>query len=378
MDGVIVHCDQYGNWAKVPGFENELWVSSLGWTWQFDVRRKVWLSPSKNEPRPKSGDVMIGHRDKDHRVHRLMAISFFGPPPSPSHTVDHIQKHGGDIVRERSDNRIENLRWASKSEQSLNRNKQKPRRDGRPVLLWRCDEPRETALWFPSSLKASQVLKLNAGSVSRAANGLDKNQIHGWHVEFAPTSEPAKIADDETFRAVDGFFVSQYGRALDPQTKQFAFTPQVNKGLWAPYLSKGDGKGGSITFAFHALVAKAWPEIVGEKPPADGYTIDHKNRDPSDNRASNLRWAAAQLQQTNKNPYAKNKTKQSTAIEMKAPGTHSWMRFASQCEAARSVNAEFGTNFRQGVISDRAKAPYSGRAILKGKHKGWSIRSAEQ
>lgn len=378
LDGAVVHSDQYGDWAKVPGLENELWVSSQGWAWQFDVRRNIWLSPCKHAPKLPYGDVFIGHRHKDYRVHRLMALAFFGPPPSASHTVDHIQKHGGDIIRERSDNRIENLRWASKHEQALNKNKQKPRRDGRPVLMWRCDEPKETALWFPSSLKAAKVLNLNAGSVSRVATGLIQDQVGGWTGEFALTTEPAKIADDEVFREVDGFFVSQHGRALDPQTKKFAFTPRVNKGLWCAYLHKGNGRGGTIPCMFHALVAKAWPDIVGERPPGDGYSIDHKNRDPSDNRAANLRWADAHLQATNRDPYAIDNSKMMTPVEMQAPGTDLWMKFASQCEAARSVNAKFGTNFRQGVISDRMKPPYSGRAINKGKHKGWSIRKAEQ
>ena len=46
-------------------------------------------------------------------VHRLVAEAFIGPRPD-DHTVDHIN-------RVRDDNRVENLRYATASEQNLNR-----------------------------------------------------------------------------------------------------------------------------------------------------------------------------------------------------------------------------------------------------------------
>lgn len=49
-----------------------------------------------------------------HRVHDMVAIAFHGPPPSSSHTADHLN-HTVD------DNRAVNLRWACKSMQCKNR-----------------------------------------------------------------------------------------------------------------------------------------------------------------------------------------------------------------------------------------------------------------
>ena len=46
-------------------------------------------------------------------VHRLVAEAFIGPRPEDQ-TVDHIN-------RVRNDNRVENLRYATASEQNLNR-----------------------------------------------------------------------------------------------------------------------------------------------------------------------------------------------------------------------------------------------------------------
>jgi hypothetical protein len=48
------------------------------------------------------------------RVHVLVAETFLGPKPSPEHTVDHIDR---DI----KNNRVYNLRWASRHEQLMNR-----------------------------------------------------------------------------------------------------------------------------------------------------------------------------------------------------------------------------------------------------------------
>ena len=371
---------QHGQWGLAihdgVEFNGELYVSTKGWIWQYDIRCKKWFEPSKPEPNKFTGDVIVSHRGRGYRVHRLMACTFIGECPGPGYTVDHITKYGGDLVRERSDNRIENLRWASKRDQALNRNKQKPRRDGKPVLVWKVGTSEESAQWYKSALFASKKLGLNAGSVSRTADNPGAT-TGGFHVKRALTNEPLKIADDESFREVDGFFVSQYGRALDPQTQSFAFTPKRTKGLIYAYLSKARGDGvRTIATPFHVLVARAWPDIVGECPGPD-YTVDHINVFEWDNRAFNLRWSTASQQNKNKKPH-KITQKSAVAVELKPPESETWLFFETQCDAVRTVNARFGTNIKQTVLSDSLKVSPNGRTINKGKHKGWSIRAAKQ
>jgi len=55
-------------------------------------------------------------KQKPLSVARTMLSTFVGPPPSPHHTADHIQSEN------KTDNRLENLRWFDKSGQSTNRN----------------------------------------------------------------------------------------------------------------------------------------------------------------------------------------------------------------------------------------------------------------
>lgn len=135
----------YGEWKQVPGLEDELQVSSMGWVRQLNVKTNSWFKPVHLAPNPVTKQVVCNHRGKHLKVHQLVALAFIGPQPTSSHTVDHIN-------RDRSDNRIGNLRWASKHLQSRNRNKQRPRRDGRGVLVWKVGSDESSAQYFDSSL----------------------------------------------------------------------------------------------------------------------------------------------------------------------------------------------------------------------------------
>lgn len=62
--------------------------------------------------RQNTGYMAISFKGKHYNVHRLIAEAFL-PNPENKPTVDHIN-------RDRSDNRLENLRWATQLEQSQN------------------------------------------------------------------------------------------------------------------------------------------------------------------------------------------------------------------------------------------------------------------
>lgn len=54
-------------------------------------------------------NIRINGTKKSLKIHRLVALAFLGPPPTPSHQVAHCN---GDPY----DNRLENLRWATATE----------------------------------------------------------------------------------------------------------------------------------------------------------------------------------------------------------------------------------------------------------------------
>lgn len=72
------------------------------------ARKKGYLRPS--------GYRVVSIQKKEYLTHRLVAATFISAQPSPSHTVDHVNQV-------RDDNRVDNLRWASKQQQIDNRTK---------------------------------------------------------------------------------------------------------------------------------------------------------------------------------------------------------------------------------------------------------------
>lgn len=362
-------------WGTVPGFNNELRVSTDGWVHQFNVKHKKWFEPSLPEPHPIKGYVIFNHRGKRLRVHDLMGITFMGPRPTPSSTVDHIEKFEGDHIRERSANFLSNLRWATKRQQSLNRNIQEPRRDGRCVIVWKSGTDKSSAECFPSILSASELLGLHCISMKKVALG-EWNQTKGYHVEFCDL-EPQLLHDDEEFRQIEGFWVSQYGRAKDVRTGSFSLSPKRTKGIEYAMISRGDGDGKSVAYTFHILVAMAFPDIVGPCP-GDGYTVDHIDRDKSNNKASNLRWATLETQQKNqtRTESMHKKKKLGYVVEFKAPGDDTWHHALTQHDAVKAIKTLYDAVIPQATISLSLKKNPRGRMLSHGKHKGWSFRAA--
>ena len=73
------------------------------------------MGSSTQDPKPRAdGYIYVGCQGKTYALHRLLCGAFHGPPPTPEHEVDHRN-------RNRSDNRAENLRWATKAENCENR-----------------------------------------------------------------------------------------------------------------------------------------------------------------------------------------------------------------------------------------------------------------
>jgi hypothetical protein len=94
---------------------SNLWVSNKGRVWfqYLSVPYKTYGSKSIE------GYHVVSHHGHAFKVHTLVALLFIGENPTVEHTIDHIDNDRGNNVPE-------NLRWATKSEQALNRSSVKP------------------------------------------------------------------------------------------------------------------------------------------------------------------------------------------------------------------------------------------------------------
>ena len=103
-------------WKEIEGFPGYM-VSNLGRVKSLNYShtgREQILKPSLHKNGYTSVELWKQGIGKRIRTHKIVCLAFL-PNPERKATIDHIN-------RNRQDNRLENLRWATGSEQQLNRN----------------------------------------------------------------------------------------------------------------------------------------------------------------------------------------------------------------------------------------------------------------
>ena len=300
-------------------------VSSFG---RFKSSTGVVFTP---KPR-KSGYVCVRINGKLHYIHVLMAIAFGLEKRDDQDTVDHIDNNP-------SNNRLENLRWASRSEQikhsyatNENRGSSAPKRS-KPV------EGRVLGAeaWVPyaSSMEAARELGLNQGAISGCCRGVCK-QTGGYEFRYGEANEVAVLPGEE-WKPYESAWVSSFGRFKS--SRGVVSTPKPEKNGYVRVSCNGKHH------LIHVLMAIAF----GLEKRDDQDTVDHIDNNPSNNRLENLRWAS--MSEQIKHSYATNKNRGSSAprrskpVEGRVLGAKAWVPYASSMEAARSLG------LKQGAIS---------------------------
>ena len=155
------------------------------------------------KPNPHTGYIVVSLTNdtgvQQHiAVHIIVAETFVKKPKGTDLTVDHIN-------RDRGDNRVENLRWASRREQSLN-TESKHRRKGKCVIQY---DGNTVVREWKNSVLAEKTLGLTNGSVTAVCRGESK-LAGGFRWEF----KPIKTIPGEIWKYYEEFdiYVSNKGR----------------------------------------------------------------------------------------------------------------------------------------------------------------------
>ena len=174
--------------SKVPGRQ----VSSLG---RITSRRGSTYKGCLNQV----GYYITGVFKQNHFVHRLVALSFFGPPPSDRPLVNHKDLDKGN-------NAIENLEYVSMAENVKHFHANAVREgklNTKPIWSQRVGSNGEWT-WHPSVASAATALLVCPSAVTKCIRGRYK-QSGGYEFCLAdvPDVPEAPILPGEEWRSVD-------------------------------------------------------------------------------------------------------------------------------------------------------------------------------
>lgn len=208
-------------------------------------------------------------------IHRLVALIFLGKPDDKKLSVDHIN-------RDKLDNRVQNLRWATHSLQIKNRIQKNPK--SFEVLQY--DLKDNFIRSWKSAKEAAETLDFKRNGITQCCNGYHTTyKKFKWKypdVVIDPT-EIWKIIDREKFGMV---MVSNKGRI-----KRRSIQPNfgnISNGYYYAQL-KNINTGMNYNTPVHRLVAKAFLDNYDSN-----LVVNHKNGNKLDNNVGNLEFLTRQ------------------------------------------------------------------------------------
>jgi len=189
-------------WRDVVGYESVYQVSNFGRVRRMRATKgsaagKV-LKPATHKNGIRHVNLCVNSRPKSHSVHRLVALAFLGPPPTERHVVAHNDGNP-------SNNRLNNLRWATYSENSFDQvlhGTQKGKHYGRKsgltdeqVIAIRLDHRTQAEVAKDYGISPATV-----GQIRRRETYKHLPKMEG---EYESTSQIIRFTDDDV-RAIRG------------------------------------------------------------------------------------------------------------------------------------------------------------------------------
>nr|QBK86091.1 MAG: HNH endonuclease [Marseillevirus LCMAC101] len=252
-------------------------VSSLG-------QRRNKKSSHVFSDRPKRSGYVCNEflddkgKSKTMRAHVIVARAFIGDPESDDLTVDHIN-------REPADNRVVNLRWATRKQQTANSDQSKCKPTGQPVIQYTMDMV-EIKRW-PNIITASKELGIDKSSIGRTCRG-KRGHVGGYKWTYE-----RQDLDGEVWKNYEpnGVQVSNMGR-IKPSCSHIVYGSERNG-----YLVYGN----PVKYV-HIIIAETFLPNPKKKP-----EVNHKDKNGTNNKVENLEWVTKSEQmihshQTNSNP----------------------------------------------------------------------------
>lgn len=268
-------------------------------------------------------NVTLTNDDKKLRtlaVHILVAKAFIPPSSDTSqNTVDHIN-------RIRSDNRVENLRWASKSEQR--RNSAWTTRSGRPVLQLSLEG--EIIKVWDKIADVAKELDISSHHISsvcanrRTSCGGFKWQYYEEYIkgEVWKKYSDIQISDHGRVRTKSG--VVSYGSVTSAGYMVCTYNNSTKSKL------------------VHILVAKLF---IPNSDQNKKLRVNHKDGNPKNNKVSNLEWTTPKGNAQHANKMGLIKRSKNLSIPVKQYdifGTYI-KTFESMCQASKELGIHHHT-----------------------------------
>jgi len=228
--------------------------------------------------------TLFRDRNKGEKVSVARAIlsTFVGEPPTRHHTADHINTNY-------QDNRLENLRWATKSEQSYNQTRTGDRDYKRIPIIVTIDNIEKE---YQSISEASRDLGISGGTVHNILNEAfdSSRKFKNISIKY---KEITQDLEDEIWLELEekpNVYISQYGRVKIVRSRITIIRSSADIARERSNNYPNVSISGKQHYV-HRLVAKYFLPIADCVYNTD-LVIDHLDCDKNNSRASNLQWVS--------------------------------------------------------------------------------------
>ena len=288
-------------------------ASSLG---QIRNKRTKYILSSKSSD---SGYICNSFYDdggipRTMSAHVVIARTFLDEPESGNLTVDHIN-------RVRTDNRVVNLRWATRKQQAANSDKSKCKRGGQPVIQYTMDME-EIKRW-PNIITAAKELGIDNSDIGKVCRG-KLSRVGGYKWAYERQHLDGEIWRNHKTLNVQ---ISNMGRIKSPNS-HIVYGSKTVQG----YMIYGNP-----VKRVHVMVAETFLPNPEKKP-----EVNHKDKNRVNNKLENLEWATSSEQQihSHKNNSNPNRYRNARAVKQYDLEGNFIREYKSRREASRQTECE--------------------------------------